>query len=116
MKKRIVLLEQLNIVKKAKDRANRKRTTFYGVTNQDLILELSNLNKIKALNEQLFEAKWSRRNGREEDAYEFLISKAEIETKLETVNERIKEIKESMTNFNKSTTVRVVIFEELKLF
>jgi hypothetical protein len=108
-------LEQLNIVKLAKDKANRKRTKFGGVTNQQLIFDLSNLNRKRSLLETLAIAKLKNRKGIEADAYEFQISKNEIADKLIDVENRISEIKKTMTNFNTSTTVKIVIFEELNL-
>lgn len=109
------LLEQLNIIKLAKDKANRKRTKLGGVTNQALILELSNLNRKSVLLDQLFNSKKQNRKGKIAPAWKFQISKNEITDDIDTVNERISEIKKSMTNFNKTTTVKVVIFDELNL-
>ena len=109
------LLDQLVVVKLAKDKANRKRSKLNGLTNQQLILELSNLNRKKTLLETLYSAKAQARKGGKQDVYDFQISKSEIQDDIDTVNDRISEIKKSMTKFNNSTTVKVVIFEELNL-
>ena len=109
-KKYNALLDQLVVIKLAKDKANRKRSKLNGLTNQELILELSNLDKKKKpLLESMYNAKLKT------DKYKFQISKSEIDDDLTTVKERISEIKKSMTEFNTSTTVKVVIFEELNL-
>jgi len=109
------MLEQLNVLKQSKDKANRKRSGFVGRTNQDLIYDLSNLKKQQSLLDTLTLSKLKGRNGKEEDAYEFQISKSEIANKLVDVELNITKIKKSMKDFNTSTTVKVVIFEELKL-
>ena len=109
-KKYNALLDQLIVIKLAQEKGNRKRSKLNGLTNQELILELSNLDKKKKpLLESMYNAKLKT------DKYKFQISKSEIDDDLTTVKERISEIKKSMTEFNTSTTVKVVIFEELNL-
>ena len=109
------LLDQLVVIKLAKDKANRKRSGFNGLTNQQLILELSNLTRKKTLLETMFSSKLKTRKGGKQGQYTFHIPKSEIEDELTEVSERISNIKKSMTKFNNSTKVKVVIFEELKL-
>ena len=114
-KKYTALLDQLIVIKLAKDKANRKRSKLNGLTNQQLILELSNLTRKKTLLETMYSSKQQSRKGGEQDIYEFQIPKEEISENIDEVTNRISEIKQSMTNFNTSTTTRVVIFEELNL-
>jgi hypothetical protein len=109
------LLEQLSVVKLAKDRANKKRSLLGGVTNQELILELGNKNKNLAMLVELFKSKQNNRKGKKAPAYEFQMSKNSISDEIDAVTERISEIKDSMTKFNKKTTAKVVIFKELNL-
>lgn len=109
------LLCQLVIIKLAKDKANRKRSGLNGLTNQQLILELSNLTRKKSLLETMYMAKQKTRKGGKQDQYTFCISKDDIRDDLDEVEEIISEIKKSMTKFNNSTKVKVVIFEELNL-
>lgn len=109
------LLEQLNIVKLAQDKGNRTRIKRGGVTNQQQVLTLGNLRKKQSMLEEMSSSKLTRRKGGQADAYEFQISKSEIDKKLDVVNAEITEIKKSMTEFNKSTTIKIVIFEELNL-
>lgn len=108
------LFDQLNILKLAKDKVNRKKTKL-GKTNQELILELSNLSREKVLLTTLISSKLKRRKGSVEDAYEFMIPKGDLELKLIEVDKRISEIKTNMTNFNTSNTVKIVFYTELNL-
>jgi predicted DNA-binding transcriptional regulator len=114
MKKYKLLLKQLNILKKAKDRANRKGLKFFGLfgrTNQDNIFELDILKRTKSTLEEMYNSKSKEKPER----VTFQITKKEIMEELEQVEKDIKNIKQSMTKFNNSTTVKVKIFKELNL-
>jgi len=106
--KLLSLYVQLDVVKLAKDKANRSKTSL-GKTNQQLIFELSTLNRKRSMLEVLFEQK------KKVDKYEFQIAKTEIESRLDITKERITEIKETMTDFNNSHTVKIVIDADLDL-
>lgn len=115
-KKVKLLFKQLNIIKAAKDKGNRKRINFFRRrTNQDNILERSNLVREESLLLSLIDQKIKNRKGKKIDAYDFQISKAEIDDKLTEVRNKLSNIEKSMTKFNKSRTVRVKIFDELNL-
>jgi chromosome segregation ATPase len=113
-KKYDTLHEQLIIIKKVKDKANRKKTSLK-LTNQELVYELSYLRRKEDLLEKMYENKKKNRKGKKQDAYEFQISKEDIDTDLQEVKERISEIKDAMTKFNNSTSVKIQYFEELEL-
>lgn len=108
------LLNQLNELKTAKDAANKKKTLF-GKSNQDRIFELSNLKRKKDLLETLYNQKLKNRKGKQVEIWKFQLSKSKIDSDLQKVETKIADIKESMTNFNKSTKVKVNIDDDLKL-
>jgi hypothetical protein len=108
------LFTQLDDVKLALDIGNRGQTSLKK-TNKELILELSNLKRKKSLLETLSRQKQKRRNGKKEDAYEFIISKSKIEDRLLEVENRISEIKNAMIEFNNSTIIKIEIDESLDL-
>jgi hypothetical protein len=106
--------DQLIVIKLAKDKANRSKTKL-GATNQQLILELSNLNRKRVMLETLFEQKGKARKGGKVDVYEFQISKKTIEENLDQIKQRISDIKRAMTDFNTSKKVKIVINDALDL-
>lgn len=109
------LLDQLTILKLAQEKGNRKRTRFGGVTNQELILTRGNLQRKQILLEEMYNSKLHNRKGKTAPAFDFQFNKTDIEDELSTVYQQLDEISESMTKFNNSTTVKIVIFEELNL-
>ncbi len=108
------LYDQLNVLKQAKEKANRSKTTL-GSTNQQLIFELSNLNRKKSMLETLFEQKTKVRKGGKDNQFDFFIPKTDIQDRLDITNERITDIKEAMTKFNNSHTVKLVLNDDLNL-
>lgn len=105
---------QLDEVKLALETGNKGKTSLKK-TNKELILELSNLKRKKSLLETLSQQKLHRRNGKKEDAYDFIISKSKIEERLTNIEERISNIKNAMIEFNNSTTVKITIDKSLNL-
>jgi hypothetical protein len=105
---------QLNSIKACISKANGKKTSL-GVSNQDLIYELSNLKRHQTLLEQLIESKRYRRDGAKENAWEFQIDKSVLHERLLDIEERISDIKDAMTEFNASNTVKLIIDDTLDL-
>ena len=108
------LYDQLNIIKLAKDKSNRSKTSL-GKTNQQLIYELSNLNRKKTMLEVLFGQKLKTRKGGKVNEYEFNITKNDINEYLDETTRRISDIKKAMTDFNNSHKVKIVIDDSLDL-
>lgn len=108
------LSDQLNVLKTAVSKANSSKTSL-GDSNQQLIYKLSNLTRHKSMLEQMISNKRTRNNGAEKNAYTFQISKSVLEERLLDIEEKISEIKEAMTDFNNSHTVKIVIDETLDL-
>ena len=109
------LLDQLNIVKLAQSKANSKKSKLFGFSNQEVIHELFTQKQKKSLLETLFNKKLQNKKGGKLNTWKFHISKSRIEKDLDTVSDRITKIKESMTEFNTSHTVKIKVFEELNL-
>jgi len=104
---------QLAIIKLAKHQANSKKTKL-GVSNQELIFELSNLRKEESLLTTLSEDKTKARKGGKDNVYDFQISKGDIEDRLIEIDKRITDIQKAMTDFN-SRSVKIKYYEELEL-
>lgn len=108
------LYDQLAIIKLAKHKANGKRSKL-GVSNQELIFELSSLTKQKSLLTTLSDSKSKTRVNGKDNMYNFQISKGDIENELLEIEKRISKIKDTMTDFNNSHTVKFKYYEELEL-
>lgn len=113
-KKLLKLYSQLQVVKTAMFTANRKKNSL-GITNQEAIFEKSDLERELSLLQSLSSQKLTRRDGKEEDAYTFTIEKSFIENRILEIEKRIQIIKTAITNFNQSTTMKIVIDDELDL-
>lgn len=105
------LQDQLIVVKSAKDKVNQKKTSL-GKTNQQLIYELSNLRRKESALETMLTQKLKVKNP---DDYDYHISKSQISEDLDKTQARISEIKDSMTKFNNSHKVKIVIDDTLDL-
>jgi len=108
------LFDQLNKIKIAIEEANSQKTNNEK-TNKELVFELSNLRRKEKLLEILFTSKNKNRKGSKENAYRFQITKSIIDKKLSEVQDRISDIKSTMTEFNNSTIVEVDLDESLDL-
>lgn len=108
------LYSQLQIVKIAMFTANKKKNSL-GISNQEAIFEKSDLERELSLLQTLSNQKLTRRDGSKEDAYIFTIDKSFIADRITEIEKRISEIQTALTNFNQSTTIKVVLDEDLDL-
>jgi len=109
------LYSQLQIVKLAIFTANKKKNSL-GVSMQETIFEKSDLERELSLLQTLSTQKLTRRDGSVEDAFDFIIEKSTIDSRIIEIEKRISDIKTAITNFNQSTTMKIVIDEDLDLF
>jgi len=108
------LYSQLQIIKMAIFTANKKKNSI-GIPNQQAIFEKSDLERELSMLNTMFSQKLHNRDGKQEDAYDFIIPKTEIEDRIVEIEERIKELKQALTEFNQVTTMKIKIDTSLDL-
>lgn len=104
-------LKQLQIFKLIKTSANSEEVE--GVSNNARIYELSDLKRDQRFFSLLLGQKSKPRKGSPE--YIHYIPKSELENELQSVEERMSELKDQMSNFNESFEVDVEIDIDLDL-
>ena len=104
--------QQLQIFKLARFTAN--ATEVSGVSNNARICELSDLKRDERFFKSLLGQKTKSRKTKEEQ-YTFFIPKSELENELQLIEERMKDLKDQMSEFNESFEVEIQIDKDLDL-
>lgn len=108
------LYTQLQAIKMGIFNANKKKNSL-GIPNQQAIVEKSDLERELSMLNSMFMQKTHNNNGKEEDAWEFIIPKSEIEERIIEIEERISKIKNALLNFNQTTLIKVKLDKDLNL-